>query len=88
MSHVEFGLSSDQELLDFFWKYRRQLEQISASSYERLAVEQIVNAAEAEIKRRNLSCDARPAASRRSPLTESRVLRVVSSPIRAHRPPR
>ncbi|HEX4129750.1 MAG TPA: hypothetical protein VHZ24_06885 [Pirellulales bacterium] len=86
MTAMHFKMATDRELLDFYQKYRDELERMKVSSYERSVVERIVGQAEAEIHRRNLQCDE-PAVGRRS-LSDSRVLRVTASPVRAHKPPR
>ena len=87
MKRMQFSLASDNELLAFYRKYRDQLQQINPASYERAAVEGIIGEVEAEMTRRNLPCDHSPIGSQ-NPLTSSRVLRVVGSPLRTHKPPR
>ncbi len=84
---MQFALASDQELLAFYRKYHDELHRIKPASYERAAVERIVSEVEGEMSRRNLSCDHAPTRSQ-NPLTASRVLRVVGSPLRTHKPPR
>ncbi|HWB00872.1 MAG TPA: hypothetical protein VG713_20410 [Pirellulales bacterium] len=87
MPLFNFAMATDRELLDFYHKYHDELSRISESSYEHSSVERIVQQAEAEIQRRQLDVN-QPPPRRRSPLTDSRVLRVTASPVRAHKPPR